>query len=899
MNGHKYIGAEWLKVDLHLHSPGVESFSLPGGVNVKSDKDIEKVVKEYVQRLKEKEIRIGAITDYNGIRKEWFERIRNEAKEEGIIIFPGIELSLRVGKYGLHLLLIFEGKAKVDDINDFIKHINKDAKKPFQERKHDDIELEGTLEKAIEKIRNKYNCLVIFPHPNEGDSKGLLNSLSPKDAATCLKEVCPDGLEFLTDISVKKLKDAGLNDSYLSKIAVMENTDPKSISDIGNKSRDGKTRATYIKLSDFTLDALRLALHDPEVRVQLYKAPEFYFDRILKVTVNGTTFLRNIDIDFNPELNSLIGGRGTGKSSLIEAIRYCLDLPVYSESEIKKEFVFSVVGSGGEIDVEIERFYGKEKKNFLIKRIIGKEPEVFNSVGVKLGLSPSEIFEANKTPLLFGQKELHELSKSKTFQLKLIDELIGDKIRLKASEITKQIETLNANSKEIIELGEKLTKKEEHEQRLKSVESQIKIFEELGVVEKLRKHTDVLEDEEKFNKAVSYLSDVIEKFDKILKETESSLTKFDEYLRSGKSKAKNVLIKLAVIMKTTENIIGSSSIVEDLKEELEKAQNLSGEFEKIKKEVEIEIQDVKRQLGEQKLQPDKLEQLTKEKAKLIPLIQSLEKLEKDLDEFQKAREKKKQELKTKRHELFKIREEEIEKINNRLQNRLKLVVKFEEKKDEFGQKFKEILSGSKIHQDAIDNIVFSEGKAIDGILVSDYIKQGWEKIKKEFTLTDAMSQRICDWFGNEKRLFELETLCPEDLIEIKLNVEGNFKNIDDLSAGQKATALLLLLFAQENRILIMDQPEEDLDNRFVYEDVVKILRQLKGKNKLIVATHNANIPVLGDSELILVLEAEKEKCKIAERGSIDKETIRQNVKSIMEGGEEAFRKRAEKYGSVI
>ena len=136
------------------------------------------------------------------------------------------------------------------------------------------------------------------------------------------------------------------------------------------------------------------------------------------------------------------------------------------------------------------------------------------------------------------------------------------------------------------------------------------------------------------------------------------------------------------------------------------------------------------------------------------------------------------------------------------------------------------------------------------------------------------------------------------LLEIFLKVNAEYKAIDKLSMGQKATALLLLLFAQKDRILVLDQPEEDLDNRFIYEDVVKILREMKGKRQLIIATHNANIPVLGDAELILVLEAKNGECAIINKGSIDKKDIKTDIKNIMEGGEEAFRIRAEKYGGI-
>ncbi|MCD6399459.1 AAA family ATPase, partial [candidate division WOR-3 bacterium] len=205
---------------------------------------------------------------------------------------------------------------------------------------------------------------------------------------------------------------------------------------------------------------------------------------------------------------------------------------------------------------------------------------------------------------------------------------------------------------------------------------------------------------------------------------------------------------------------------------------------------------------------------------------------------------------------------------------------------------------SNIRGSIIKDIVNIEGLNIDGIELSRHIKKGVNHLINTFGLTEAMAKRLSEWFNDNERLFELENIFPEDKIVIKLRVGEQYKPLEGLSVGQKATALLLLLFTQENRILIIDQPEEDLDNRFIYEDVVKILREIKEKRQVIMATHNANIPVLGDSELIVVLNATNDYCKVEDIGSIDKKSIRERVKNIMEGGEEAFKKRAEKYGGL-
>ena len=248
--------------------------------------------------------------------------------------------------------------------------------------------------------------------------------------------------------------------------------------------------------------------------------------------------------------------------------------------------------------------------------------------------------------------------------------------------------------------------------------------------------------------------------------------------------------------------------------------------------------------------------------------------------------------------MFEIRRKSIEEINSFLEGRLRLTIRYQSEKSEFRKNIKEILKGSRVSEDAIEKICSKD--PIDGVDISQVIENGIDEIKKEYGLTDTMARRLHNWFMEEKsKLYKLQTLFPEDVIDIELNVEGEYKQLDKLSAGQKATAILLLLFAQEDRILILDQPEEDLDNRFIYDDIVKILRKMKGKRQMIIATHNANIPVLGDSELILVLDAKENKCCVIDEGSIDKKSIQQHVKSIMEGGEEAFRRRAEKYGDIL
>jgi len=149
---------------------------------------------------------------------------------------------------------------------------------------------------------------------------------------------------------------------------------------------------------------------------------------------------------------------------------------------------------------------------------------------------------------------------------------------------------------------------------------------------------------------------------------------------------------------------------------------------------------------------------------------------------------------------------------------------------------------------------------------------------------------------DRQALLELQTFELADQPLIELVVDGKPRSIFELSIGQKCTAILTLLLVESDIPLIVDQPEDSLDNKSIYEEVVKLLRQEKERRQFIIATHNANIPVLGDAELILALEAEEERGWIEQRDAIDNPEVQEAVKKILEGGEEAFERRREKYG---
>lgn len=182
------------------------------------------------------------------------------------------------------------------------------------------------------------------------------------------------------------------------------------------------------------------------------------------------------------------------------------------------------------------------------------------------------------------------------------------------------------------------------------------------------------------------------------------------------------------------------------------------------------------------------------------------------------------------------------------------------------------------------------------------IRFGTETLRQmEFGIAPSVVETLCRL--QEHKLLELEELVLPDIMEIELNVshdtqEARFQPIDALSTGQQCTAVLHLLLLDNQDPLILDQPEDNLDNAFIADRIVTELRDAKLTRQFIFATHNANIPVFGDAEWIGVLSVEENKgCLLPEQqGAIDLPAIQRLAADILEGGEKAFHQRREKYG---
>jgi energy-coupling factor transporter ATP-binding protein EcfA2 len=176
-----------------------------------------------------------------------------------------------------------------------------------------------------------------------------------------------------------------------------------------------------------------------------------------------------------------------------------------------------------------------------------------------------------------------------------------------------------------------------------------------------------------------------------------------------------------------------------------------------------------------------------------------------------------------------------------------------------------------------------------------------KEFEEQLSLGQERCRRILDTFRQNIDPLILEVVDVEDRICIELNVspgaELNFKDAADLSRGQKCTALLPLLLARRDSPLVIDQPEDNLDNHFIYETVVETIRHVKQRRQMIFVTHNANIPVLAEADLVVVMDSDGKKGFVQKAGSLD--DCCEEIIDLLEGGKEAFELRRQRYGRAF
>jgi chromosome segregation protein len=850
-------GTRWRRVDFHLHTPAVSSFAGLSGMNPEDPADQHRFAEAYASRLNDAGIEIAAITDYNGIRQPWFDLIRDAAARYGITVLPGVELSVNVGRGGTHILAVFPDGTDPQEINECLRGLDRQAGRQLWDgRTHSEIELREPIATALRHLRERFGCLLFGAHAD--DRKGLVDAMGPKPAAELIADVQFDGLDHASGV-LRKLRSTGVQFQW-NHLAAVEFSDPRSLADVGGKVLgDGTARGTWLKLSATDLDAIRLALHDPQTRVRTVAPTAPRNGRLMSIRVEGRGFLNGLELAFDPHLNTLIGGRGTGKSAILETIRYGLDLEPYCDEDRRQSLVKHALGAGGSVRLRVERSSETgTAKRYEVIRVLGEAAQVIDlDTGTVVGITPQETFGPNRAPIVLLQREIDVISKDSKFRRRLLDRLIGDDVHRAEALLREVRRKLSLNSTELHRHRLEQARLPELERRIAALEHELRVYEDNGVLDKLHTHRrlalidgkladsiEAIQSEEEWSASMTAAQRRFADLQASLNQTDDDLTRqAADALAETSAAIDRAFGEIVVAMRSAH-----SRITQLRKAHTTRARELTDVLNQVKQELHAEQIDADATLrctSELDTLREEHEGLVRKQAEILALKHTRRGI---LDDLGKARENQ-----------SRVRQDAAELINSLLSQRLEVVVTAAGDREQFAADIRNLLTGSGAQASASATIAAHEG--VDGALVAAAVEAGPEAISALFNLSRAQAEKIHSWLTapDSDRLAELESFAPRDRVNVLLNTGRESRDLDHLSTGQRATAILLLIFTVDGGAMLLDQPEDDLDNEFIFEDVVTLIREQKAlteegrARQIIAATHNPNIPMLGDAELVAVL----------------------------------------------
>ncbi|HAB6624490.1 TPA_asm: hypothetical protein GZI74_14740 [Listeria monocytogenes] len=653
------------------------------------------------------------------------------------------------------------------------------------------------------------------------------------------------------------------------KLPYIEGSDCKSIDEIGKGDKK-----CYVKIGDSNFDSVALAFKDFKNRISLEKSTSSH-GFIRSVEFLGGK-LDGKKIYLSPELNCLIGIRGSGKSSIIEAIRYALYIPPSnSDNDYKREVVKNLLGSGGQVILELQDNYGNL---YRIKRILGEDPHVTDMDDKGVGAKIGSILSA---PLYFGQKDLSAMDNG--FELTLLDKIVGEVSGNFETQISNIEERISSKMKGFINLENKINNGGELEKDLSDIKHKIKIFEEKGLSDKLSKQVNFQQDKATIDNVNTLVGKYIQALQNIISSEElSMLIKLE---KSNSQEVPELFEKLRIeIKKVTSTKNKIEEIIQEVKDSKSKLVEFSNEMNNTITSLEEEFAEIKREIDIPNLNPDDFSALKLRETKIEEAIEKIDQQENEKNKLVVELNELVQERNDTLLKELEIYKNEINRINQS-QTSLKLHITFKGDKKEFLTQLKDSFKGTSVSTSSYEQIT---GKFPDFTsLVIDILLKDSEKISQILpdTHLTKVKQRVREEYSSY-----LKHKTPNN---ITINYHG--KPITNHSIGQRASALVLFILSQKNNNLIMiDQPEDDLDNQVIYNEIIKEIKSRKPDVQFIFATHNANIPVLGDSEQIISVSYDDEGIT-TDTGSIDSKLIQNKIVDIMEGGHEAFNRRTEIY----
>jgi hypothetical protein len=865
MSNSPYRGSVWRKWDLHTHSP--KSFL----ANQYGSHSID----DYIQKIINVEIKAIGLTNYFRFADGELEEIKKKLNAKGIAVFPNLEFRTQPPnkeKEEMHIHLIFSDQTPINKINNFLGRLRTVDDKYCKDLTQQDIEKTSiafqTLQEALiadKEIKHLKDYLVVACPRGDGNFRPSAKDDGRGNNFAVVIDKC-------TDILFGKDSDT----QFFSKTDRYEKAVPKPVffcSD-SHKLNDIGSAFSWVK-ADLTFEGLKQVIYEPMDRIKIQelkpeeKSTHAVIDRVEYKDKNGNTK----SVYFNQNLNSIIGSRAKGKSNLLKNIAYAID---------PKQCELRDINSQDFLPLSSFKLFWADNKAATLNATDVKDKGVLFIPQKYLG---ELVYEESSR---FDQFLVNLFENREDFQKGLENyHKFEDSNVVVISSLIRRLITTRATALEKLEKVKKLGKKEDQDKEIKEIEEKIQKSGKMSSITsaELKSHDEISSEKSKVEKELAFIEQDIVCFNQ-LKDEEFVISE-DLFERNFSKKS---LEKIQKELAANDKAFKNDFIVNEIKELTQTKVNVT------KKLTELEklIKPLQEKIKQSKALLELTDLLKKKKEARV----QTEVLMKEFNELKSLYENDRKGI----IDAYSRYEDEFKGLTINFGelkfSQVKLTISFDRsafcktvedyinfhnstifKKDE-NNKYKNAVSflnnPTEWNYDKRNHLVLIK-ELLDGVLSGQLLlKSGRD--------TGSV---LAELFKNRYKI---------DFLESVKSLKG--VKFSDMSDGEQMLALLEFIFKFDNYNypVILDQPEDDLDSKAISTTIVDFVKSEKVKRQIIIASHNANLVICGDSENIIISEKKGGKTPEFEYtwGSIEEPSVSQEIVTILEGGENALRKRMHK-----
>jgi energy-coupling factor transporter ATP-binding protein EcfA2 len=618
-----------------------------------------------------------------------------------------------------------------------------------------------------------------------------------------------------------------------------------------------------------------------------------------KIEINGG-FLPGLRVNIPRGLTCIIGPRGSGKSTLAEALRFA----VCGTSGAPRQCVDLIQANlaGGALVTITALAEGLNR--YTIRRGLKQQPVLLNSDGKTI--NTVDIDRGTFLPLdAYSSLEIEAIADEVLGQKRrnLLDELCSERMRSIHLSLSESARALDANADRIRTAQRTIQDLTEETEELGDVRAQLSALptsdhEPTADFVRLSRQQQLDQREiSKLDTADRDLRTLAQTLDQLRREAQVA---FKTRLAEQQSANGDILRRYDYLFATSLTIVDEH--VSAINSQIREAQGIVARARQ-------SIAQVHTSHGSELARLTVLNQAASEHAReratleqQVAKLQTLEEQKSEQNAELKTLLERRKSLKAShilmRDQISTMREEVAANLQREAGDRVRIRIMRNADNLAYQEMLVDGLRGARVrnHEEIIARLMELRPEQLAQLIQTNDL-EGLEELTG---FGSERSRKILDAFRESVDPLALEVIAIEDRIGIELNVSSagkpNFKDASDLSRGQKCTALLPILLARRDSPLIIDQPEDNLDNHFIFETVVEAVQRLKTRRQMIFITHNANIPVLAEADLVLVMSSDGRVGVVENSGTVDE--CREQIIDLLEGGREAFELRSKRYGAA-